>query len=55
MDRGAWRATVYRIAKSWTQLKQLSTHTHTQLHKSRTQGEKGAGRGQDPGSLPCAI
>ena len=24
MDRGAWRA--YRVPKSWTQLKQLSTH-----------------------------
>ena len=24
MDRGAWRATVHRIAKSWTQLKQLT-------------------------------
>ena len=27
MDRGAWQATVHRFAKSWTQLKQLSTHT----------------------------
>ena len=25
MDRGAWRTTVYRVAKSQTQLKQLST------------------------------
>ena len=25
-DRGAWRATVHRVAKSWTQLKQLSVH-----------------------------
>ena len=25
MDRGAWQATVHRVAKSWTQLKQLST------------------------------
>ena len=25
MDRGAWRPTVYRVAKSQTQLKQLST------------------------------
>ena len=25
MDRGAWRATVHRVAKSWTQLKRLST------------------------------
>ena len=30
MDRGAWRATVYRVTKSRTQLKQFSTHsTHT--------------------------
>ena len=26
MDRGAWRATVLRVTKSWTQLKRLSTH-----------------------------
>ena len=26
MDRGAWWATVHRVAKSWTQLKQLSMH-----------------------------
>ena len=26
MDRGAWRATVPGITKSWTQ---LNTHTHT--------------------------
>ena len=24
MDRGAWQATVHRVAKIWTQLKQLS-------------------------------
>ena len=28
MDRGAWRATVHRVAKSRTRLKRLSTHTH---------------------------
>ena len=26
-DRGAWWATVHRVAKSWTWLKQLSMHT----------------------------
>ena len=26
MDRGAWWATVHGVAKSWTRLKQLSTH-----------------------------
>ena len=28
MDRGAWQATVHRVAKNWTQIKQLSTHAH---------------------------
>ena len=28
MDRGVWRATVHRVAKSQTQLKQLGTHAH---------------------------
>ena len=28
MDRGAWRATVHRVTKSQTQLKQLSMHEH---------------------------
>ena len=28
MDRGAWQATVHGVAKSQTQLKQLSTHAH---------------------------
>ena len=31
-DRGAWQATVHRVAKSWTQLKRLSTHAY--VHKS---------------------
>ena len=26
MDRGAWQATLHRVAKSWTGLKQLSMH-----------------------------
>ena len=26
MDGGAWRATVHRVAKSWTRLKRPSTH-----------------------------
>ena len=29
MDRGPWWATVHRVAKSWTRLKPLSTHTPT--------------------------
>ena len=31
MDRGSWRATVHGVAKSQTQLKQLSTHACTHL------------------------
>ena len=27
MDRGGWWATVQRVAKSWTRLKRLSTHS----------------------------
>ena len=27
MERGAWQATVHRVAKSWTQLKQLRMDT----------------------------
>ena len=27
MDRGAWRATVHRVTKNQTQLRQLSTHS----------------------------
>ena len=26
MDSGTWQATVYGVAKTWTQLKRLSTH-----------------------------
>ena len=29
MDRGPWWAIVHRVAKTWTRLKQLSTHTPT--------------------------
>ena len=29
MDRGVWQAIVHRVTKSPTQLKGLSTHTHT--------------------------
>ena len=29
MDRGAWWPIVLGVAKSWTQLKRLSMHTHT--------------------------
>ena len=32
MDRGAWRAISHRVAKSWTQLKQVSTHAQLWSH-----------------------
>ena len=32
MDRGAWRTVVHEVAKSWTQLKRLSTHIPN-IHK----------------------
>ena len=31
MDRGAWRATVHRVGKSWTWLKRLGTHANFQF------------------------
>ena len=33
MDRGAWWATVHRVAKSWTQLKQLSNKESSAVEK----------------------
>ena len=30
MNREAWWATVHRVTQNQTQLKQLSTHTHTE-------------------------
>ena len=33
MDRGAWRAVVHGVAKSWTRLRRLSTHTQHILNK----------------------
>ena len=32
LDRGAWWATVHRIAKSWTQLKRHTMHAHMHTH-----------------------
>ena len=32
MDGGAWEAAVYKVAKSWPQLKGLSMHACTSLH-----------------------
>ena len=35
MDRGAWQATVHRIARSWTRLKQRSMHAVSSYITSR--------------------
>ena len=37
MDRGAWKATVHRVANSLTRLKRLSTHAHP-LRQGKRQG-----------------
>ena len=34
MDRGAWRATVHSIAKSWTRLKRLTMHARMSFYLS---------------------
>ena len=35
MDRGAWRATVHRVSRSQTRLKQLSMHAYKLLESSK--------------------
>ena len=42
LDRGAWRATVHGVAKSWTRLKRLSTQQRRKEHG-------GSCVGDDPG------
>ena len=37
INRGAWRTTVHSVAKSWTQLNQLSAHTHLFILMRETQ------------------
>ena len=39
MDKGAWQATVHGVAKSWTQLNQVSMH-HARTRLKRV-GEPG--------------
>ena len=41
MDRGAWQAMVPRVAKSWTRVKQLGTHTHEHAGTTCTAVVKG--------------
>ena len=37
MDRGVWWAIVHRVAKSWTQLKQLSMQAHVYIYITEKQ------------------
>ena len=41
MDRGVWWATVHRVTKRQTQLKQLSMHTNIFLPQEKVTKEKG--------------
>ena len=40
LDRGAWQATVHRVAKSWTRLKQLSMHTLFYMLQKDSQSQR---------------
>ena len=40
MDRGAWWATVHRVAKSQTQLKRLSPHAMSLIQRQENGVEK---------------
>ena len=61
MDRGAWWATVSRVARSWTWLKRFGTHTHT--HRATWLENSGVGskamlvnsENQHHSFIPCNI
>ena len=40
MVRGAWRATVHGVAKSWTQPNDSHTHTHSDLEVTNHRREE---------------
>ena len=48
MGRGAWRATVHRVTKSWTQLKRLSVQANLQIWNLPAN----AGDARDVGLIP---
>ena len=54
MDRGAWRAAVHGIAKSWTPLR-THTHTHTHTHTRLNQGEQSMSRNWGPQDQARAV
>ena len=39
MDRGAWRAIVHTVTKSWIRLKRLSMHARTHIQSEVSQKE----------------
>ena len=52
MDRGAWRATVHRVAKSQTRLKRLSTRViPTDTLQVSTTSALGTSYGKKPGCV----
>ena len=51
MDRGAWRATVQGVTKSWTRLTDF--HLERLLFKDRLEFEQAPGVGDAQGSLAC--
>ena len=53
MDRGAWWATVHRVTKSQTQLKQLSSSNLAKVREQQSWGASGSYRADL--SLPCGL
>ena len=55
MDRGAWRATVYRVAKSQTRLKQLSTPSRLMNNKTKGRGHNSVFLSSQGSVLPYSL
>ena len=53
MDRRAWRATVHRVTKSWTQLKRLSTHAQSGILVPSGASSPGGAGGVDIDEKTC--
>ena len=56
MDRGAWQATVHRVAKRWTRLKRLRMHAkppqHEQILTAKTEACEAHSR---PGKMTLVL
>ena len=57
MDRGAWRATVHTVARSWTRLSDSHTHTHTASARAAPSVQEGLRREDrnHNGDLGCSA